>query len=45
LNEDVQALLDEEVVVEHHKTEGQGEHIIAGSDLEELADPPLLWAC
>jgi hypothetical protein len=41
LNQNVEALLDEKVVIEHDETEGEREHIIAGPDLEELANPPL----
>lgn len=41
LNEDVQALLDEEVVVEDDQSERERQHVVAGSDLQKLADSPL----
>lgn len=41
LNQDVEALLDEQVVVEHDEAEREREHIVAGPDFEELANPAL----
>jgi hypothetical protein len=41
LDKDVQALLDEEVVVEDDQAERQWQDVVAGSDLEEFADGPL----
>ena len=41
LNEDVKALSDEEVVIEHNQAKGERQHIVACPDLQELADGPL----
>lgn len=41
LEEDVQALPDKQVVVEHDETEREREHIVASPDLEKLANSPL----
>lgn len=38
LHEDVHASSDEEVVVEHDESEGERQDIVAGSDLEKLAN-------
>lgn len=45
LDQDIQALLDEEVVVEDNEPEREREDVVAGSDLEEFADASLssLW--
>lgn len=37
MDQDVQALLDEEVVVEDDETEGERQHVVAGSDTEKVA--------
>lgn len=37
LHQDIQAGSNEEVIVEHNKSEGQRQDIVAGSNLEELA--------
>ena len=44
LYQDVEALFDEEVVVEDDQSEGQREHIVAGSDFEEFANRSLMDA-
>ena len=41
LDQDVEALLDEQVIVEHDETEREREHIVACPDFEEFANPPL----
>lgn len=43
LQEDVEALLDEQVGIEDDQAEGEGQHIIAGPFLEEVADGSLQW--
>lgn len=41
LNEDVQTLFDRERGVENDQTEAERQHIVAGADLEEIADGAL----
>lgn len=41
LDQDVEALLDEQVVVENNEAEGQREDVVAAADLEKLANIPL----
>lgn len=41
LNQDIQALLDQQLVIEDDKTARQGEYVVAIPDLEELADASL----
>lgn len=41
LDQDVQALLDEEVDVEHDEPERERKHVVACPDLEELAHASL----
>lgn len=38
LDQDVEALLDEQVGVEHNEAEGQRQHIVAGALAEEVSD-------
>lgn len=38
LDQDVGALLDEQVGVEHNEAEGQRQHIVAGALAEEVSD-------
>lgn len=42
MNQDVQALPDEELVIEDDEAEGQGKHVVASADFEKLADASLL---
>lgn len=41
LDQDIQALLNQQLVIEDDKTARQGEYVVAISDLEELADASL----
>jgi len=41
LDQDIQALLDEQVVVENDQAERKRKYVVASSDLKELADTPL----
>jgi len=44
LDENAEALLDEQFGVEHNETERERQHIVARPDLEKLADPLLfIW--
>lgn len=41
LYQDIQALLDQEIVVEDNEPKGEREDIVAAADLEKVADIPL----
>ena len=45
LDHDVEALLDEEVIVEHNEAKGKREDIVAAADLEEVANISLRRGC
>lgn len=50
LNENVQALLDQEGGIEDDQTVAEGQHVVAGADFEELTDGSLQtgvsgWRC
>lgn len=41
LNENIQALLDQEGGIEDDQTVAEGQHVVAGADFEELTDGSL----